>query len=430
MKGIVFYNARIIDPSVGLDVYGSLITKENKILSIENKIKPEFSEENFDSHDCKKNVLSPGIIDMSVSIGEPGYEHKENIVSATKSAVAGGVTTIISMPDTNPVIDDVPLLDFLLGRAKNFGLINVLPMASLTKNLEGKKMSEIGLLKKSGAIAFTDGYRSIANTNLMRNLFLYTSDFDALICHYLDVAELSESGSMNEGEISTRLGLKGIPKVSESIMLNRDIQLLESLKVGKYHALCISTSESMEIIKEAKTKFLKVTAATSPYHFIFNESEVINYRTFAKIKPPLRSEEDRVQIINGIKNDTIDIITSHHRPETEESKRLPFDQAEFGASGLETLLPATLSLFHNENISLINLLHKLTTAPANLLDLASGRLTSGSPADIMVFDPNRPWLVKSEEFFSKSKNSPFDGRPLQGKVLTTVVSGKIVYNIK
>ncbi len=423
----IFYNARIVDPSSGLDCNGSLIIENEKILSIEKDIKPEINDENIEVFNCNKNILSPGIIDIGVSIGEPGNEHKENIITATKSAAAGGVTTIISMPDTKPVIDDITLVDFIIRRAKNFGIVKVIPMASLSKNIDGQKMSEIGLLKNSGAIAFSDGYKSIQNTKLMKNLILYCSDFDALICHFTDDSDLSDGGVMNEGEISTRLGLKGIPPISESIILERDIKLLNSLKVGKYHASCITTKEAIDSIRVAKSKSLNISAATSQYHFILNESEVINYRTFAKLKPPLRSEQDRIEIIKGIKDNTIDVISSFHRPETEENKRLPFSLAKFGAAGLETLLPSTLNLYHSNEVSLLQLMHKLTTGPANLLNLDQGRLTPGSPADIILFDPDKPWVVKSEMFFSKSKNSPFNNLPMQGKVLMTIVSGKIVY---
>ncbi|PPR77531.1 MAG: Dihydroorotase [Alphaproteobacteria bacterium MarineAlpha2_Bin1] len=423
----ILYNARIIDPSSELDCYGSIIIENEKIISVEKNINYEINDNNIESYNCEKNVLSPGIIDIGVSIGEPGYEHKENIVSASKSAAAGGITTIISMPDTKPVIDDVTLVDFIIRRAKNLGIVKVIPMAGLSKNLDGNKMSEIGLLKNSGAIAFSDGYKSISNTNLMKNLILYCSDFDALICHFNDDNHLSDGGVMNEGEIATRLGLKGIPPVSESIILERDIQLLSALKVGKYHASCITTKEAIESIRRAKNKLLNISAATSPCHFLLNESEVINYRTFAKIKPPLRSEQDRIEVIKGIKDNTIDVISSFHRPETEENKRLPFSLANFGASGLETLLSSTLNLYHSKEVSLMQLMHKLTTGPADLLNLNQGRLTPGSPADIILFDPEKPWIVKSDKFYSKSKNSPFNNLPMQGKVLMTIVSGKIVY---
>ncbi len=426
----IFYNARIIDPSESLDCHGSLIINNDKVLSIEEETHPKITDKNIEQFNCKKKILCPGIIDIGVSIGEPGYEYKENIPSVTKAAAAGGITTIISMPDTKPVIDDISLIDFIIGRAKNFGLVNVIPMATLTKNLEGQKMSEIGLLKKSGAIAFTDGYKSVSNSNLMKNLILYLADFNALICHFADVNELSDGGAMNEGEIATRLGLKGIPSVSETIMLERDLQLLNSLGVGKYHATCISTEESISIIKRGKSKSLNISAATSPYHFMLNESEVMNYRTFAKLKPPLRSEKDRTAVIEGIKDNTIDIISSLHRPETEENKRLPFSQAKFGASGLETLLSSSLSLYHSNNISLMQLLDKMTSAPAKLMNLNKGKLTPGSIADIILFDPDKPWVVKGEKFYSKSKNTPFDNLPLQGKVLMTIVSGEIVYPFK
>ena len=423
----ILYNARIIDPSSNLDCNGSIVIENDKIDSILKNIKPDVTDKNIELYDCEKNILSPGIIDIGVSIGEPGYEYKEDINSVTKSAAAGGITTIISMPDTKPVIDDVSLVDFIIGRAKNSGIIKVFPMACLSQNINGQKMSEIGLLKNSGAIAFSDGYKSISNTNLMKNLILYCSDFDALICHFADVHELSDGGVMNEGEIATRLGLQGIPAVSESIILERDIQLLSTLKVGKYHAVCVTTKDSIESIRRAKNKSINISAATSPYHFLLNETEVMSYRTFAKLKPPLRSEQDRIEVIRGIKDNTIDVISSFHRPETEENKRLPFSLAKFGASGLETLLSSSLNLYHSNEVNLIQLMYKLTTGPANSLNLEQGRLTPGSPADIILFDLDKPWLVKSDKFYSKSKNTPFNNLPMQGKVLMTIVSGEIVY---
>ncbi len=425
-----FNNARIIDPYSGFDGIGSLLV-ENGLITQFNKNKPSSKNYNdVEIIECNKLVLCPGIIDLSVSTGEPGSEHKETINSATKAAAAGGITTIAIMPDTKPIIDDISLVEFIIQRAKNVGIINVLPMASLTKNCEGEYISEIGLLSEAGAIAFCDGYKSIGNANVMKRLLSYSKNFNALIAHHIEVPELKQNGVMNEGEISTRLGLEGITSVSEVIMLDRDIHLLKLFEEVRYHAISVSTYDSVQSIRKAKRNLKNISASVAPYHFLLNDSDVIDYKTFAKLLPPLRSEKDRLGIIEGIKDGTIEAISSHHRPETQEKKRLPFANAKFGASGLDTLLTLSLSLYHNEHMKLIEVIDRLTLGPSKILNIPSGKLAEGSPADLLLFDPDFPRKINKENFISKSKNSPFDKRPIQGKVIRTIVSGKTVYPFK
>ena len=423
---LILNNARIIDPDSGLDIFGFMHIKDGKIIYFENKKNEKFSE-NIEVIDCNNQILCPGIIDISVSTGEPGSEHKETIFTATRAAASGGITTIVTLPDTKPVIDDVALVEFIIRRAKNKGIVNVLPMASLTKNLAGEQMTEIGLLKKAGAVAFTDGYKSVSNAKIMKLSLAYASNFDALIVHHTEVPELVKNTDMNEGEVSTILGLEGSSSAAETIMIERDIRILKSNNCGRYHVSSISTAESVEVIRNAKKIINTISAAAAPYHFMLNEKEIFEYRTFAKLSPPLRTENDRQAIVEGIKDGSIEIITSHHRPEPQENKRLPFAKAAFGAAGLETLLAASLSLYHNKEMELINVLHRLTAGPANLPNLDSGKIKKGAPADLILFDPEAPWKVDSDNFLSKSKNSPFDKKPLQGKVLLTLVAGEIVF---
>ena len=363
---------------------------------------------------------------MRVFVGEPGAEHKGTMASASQAAAAGGVTTIVTMPNTDPVIDDVALVGYVRELARASAQVNVKPMAALTVGTAGGAMTELGLLHDAGAVAFTDGDRSIANAQVMRRALSYASARDLLICHYPEDADLARDGVMNEGEVAMRLGLPGIPSQGETIIVERDLRLLE-LTGARYHAALISTGDAIDAIRRAKQKGLRVTAAVAPHHFALNENEVVPYRTFAKTRPPLRSEGDRQAVVQGLVDGTIDVICSSHQPEDPESKRQPFAQAAFGVVGLETLLPIALELYHNGALQLPDLLAKMTSAPADILGLRSGRLTLGAPADLVIFDADKPWIVDAERLHSKSKNTAFDGRPTQGRVWRTVVAGRTIW---
>jgi dihydroorotase len=364
---------------------------------------------------------------MLVFSGEPGHEHRETLATASRAAAAGGVTTIVCMPNTDPVIDDVALVDFILRRARDTAQVNIHPMAAMTKGLLGEEMTEIGLLREAGAVAFTNGKRSLANAKIMRNVLSYAKDFGALIIHHVEDPSLAGDGVMNEGEISTRLGLRGIPTAAEALMLERDVRLVE-LTGGRYHAGQISCRASLDIIRAAKARGLPVTCGVSVNHLTLNENDIGPYRTFFKLRPPLRSEDDRKAMVEGVASGDIDVIVSAHDPKDADVKRRPFAEASDGAIGLETLLSAALRLYHNGSVDLITLLRALTTNPARLLGLESGRLAKGAPADLVLIDLDTPYVVAPEQLRSRSKNTPFDGAKLEGRALLTLVAGRPVYN--
>lgn len=420
-----YLNARLLDPAAGRDETGDLLTIGDRIADV-GALFGDGAPEDATVVDCTDLCLAPGLIDMMASLGEPGREHKETIDTATRAAAIGGVTTIVASPDTRPIIDEIALVQFLERSAAVSGHVRVLPAATVTKGMRGEEMTEMGLLTEAGAILFTDAYRSITNAQVLRRALSYASTFDALIAHYTETPELVGDGVMNEGETATRLGLSGAPGAAETIMLERDLRIAE-LTGGRYHALSISTAESVHAVRRAKEKGLRVSCGVAPYHFALNDNEVGQYRTFAKVRPPLRGEEDRQAVVEGLADGTIDVIASHHRPEDPEAKRLPFAQAAFGAVGLETLLAISLDLFHTNRLSLLDLVTRLSTKPADVLGLPQGRLAKGTPADLVLFDPGAPWRIDAEAFQSKSKNTPFDRRPVQGRVRRTVVAGTTVH---
>lgn len=423
---IALVNARLVDPATGLDAFGGLLISNGVIADLGTHI-TEDSIEGAEPLDCGGRTVAPGLIDMMVYAGEPGHENRETLATASRAAAAGGVTTIVCMPDTDPVIDDVALVDFILRRARDTALVHVHPMAALTKNLSGEDMAEIGLLHEAGAIAFTNGKTSIANARVMRNVLAYANDFGALVVHHLEDAALAKGGVMNEGEVATRLGLRGVPTTAETIMLERDIRLVE-LTGGRYHAGQISCRASLDVIRAAKARGLPVTCGVSINHLTLNENDIGHYRTFFKMKPPLRAEDDRRAMVEGVASGDIDVIVSAHDPRGAEGKRRPFAEAGDGAVGLETLLGAALRLYHNGEVTLHRLLGALSATPATLLGLSSGRLTKGAPADLVLIDLETPWTVKPEELCSKSKNTPFDGARLEGRALVTFVAGRPVYH--
>ncbi len=376
--------------------------------------------------DCKGHVLCPGLIDMQVFTGEPGQEHRETLKTASQAAAAGGVTTMVVMPDTEPVIDQVALVDYIQRRGRDNAVVNVHVMAAMTRGLKGQDMTEIGLLQRAGAIAFTNGKTSVANTRVMRNVLLYAKDFGALIAHHTEDPYLTEGTVMNAGEVATRLGLPGVNKAAETIVLERDVRLVE-LTGGRYHAAAISCAESLGVVRAAKARNLPVTCGASINHLTLNENDIGPYRTFFRLKPPLRSETDRTAMVRGLAAGDIDVIVSSHDPQDADTKRHPFAEAADGAIGLETLLAAALRLVHNGEIGLLPLLKAMTINPAKLLGLPSGRLEKGAPADLILVDLGQPWVVDKAMLKARSKNSPFDESKMQGRVLTTMVAGATVY---
>ena len=418
--------ARLIDPSTGLDETGGVLIEDGKILELGPSVTAG-SIGDAQVIDCGGHVLAPGLIDMLVFSGEPGHEHRETLSTTSRAAAAGGVTTIICMPNTEPVIDDVALVDFIMRRARDTARINVHPMAAMTKGLKSEEMAEIGLLRDAGAIAFTNGKTSLADAKMMRNVLAYAKDFGALIIHHLEEPTLAQNGVMNEGEVATRLGLPGIPREAETIMLERDLRLAE-LTGGRYHAGQISCRASLDIIRAAKARGLPVTCGVSINHLTLNENDIGPYRTFFKMRPPLRSEDDRAAMVEGIASGDIDVIVSAHDPQDADGKRRPFAEAADGAIGVETLLSAALRLYHDGSVDLSTLLRALTANPARLLGLPSGRLAKGAPADLVLIDLDTPFVVNPELLRTRSKNTPLDEARLQGRALMTLVAGRAVYN--
>jgi dihydroorotase len=418
--------ARLIDPGTGLDETGGVLIEDGKIVDLGPQVTAGSVGE-AQVIDCGGHVLAPGLIDMLVFSGEPGHEHRETLSTTSRAAAAGGVTTIICMPNTEPVIDDVALVDFIMRRARDTARINVHPMAAMTKGLKSEEMAEIGLLRDAGAIAFTNGKTSLADAKMMRNVLAYAKDFGALIIHHLEEPTLAQNGVMNEGEVATRLGLPGIPREAETIMLERDLRLAE-LTGGRYHAGQISCRASLDIIRAAKERGLPVTCGVSINHLTLNENDIGPYRTFFKMRPPLRSEDDRRAMVEGIASGDIDVIVSAHDPQDADGKRRPFAEAADGAIGVETLLSASLRLYHDGSVDLATLLRAMTANPASLLGLPSGRLAKGAPADLVLIDLDTPFVVNPEHLRTRSKNTPFDEARLQGRALMTLVAGRAVYN--
>src|SRR5690242_7281601 len=370
-RPILLANARIVDPSRDLDTRGDLLIADGQIRDTKRGIGAAGVPEGTEVYDCKGKVVAPGLIDMRAFIGEPGAGHRETLASASEAAAAGGVTTIICQPDTSPTIDNPATVDFVLRRARDTAIVHVHPMAALTKDLAGQEMTEIGLLKAAGAVAFTDGAKSITNAQVLRRALTYAGDFDALIVHHTEDPDLIGDGVMNECEFAARLGLLGIPRAAETVMLERDIRLV-ALSGGRYHAASITCGESLDVLRRAKDAGLNVTAAASVNHVTLNENDIGSYRTFLKLSPPLRAEDDRKKLIEALAGGLVDVLMSDHNPQDVETKRLPFAEASPGAIGLETMLSAALRLVHNEELPLIALLRAMSTRPAELLGLPGG----------------------------------------------------------
>jgi dihydroorotase len=422
----LYTNARLIDPSVGRDEIGGVLCNGEIISEIGAHLNDGKPQTNSKVVNCKGHCLVPGLVDMRAHLGEPGEEHKETLETAGRSAVSGGVTTIVCLPNTEPAIDDMSVVEFVARRARQLGLSKVYPYGAVSKKLEGKEIAELGMLSEAGAIAFTDGFKPVSDIQLMFRALSYAKTYGLLIIQHPDERGLSNGGVMNSGETATRLGLTGIPREAEIIMVERDIRLVE-MSGGKLHFAHLSTSDAINAVRQAKARGLSITCDTAPPYFALNEFAIGDYRTFAKLSPPLRMEDDRQAVIEGLKDGTIDAIASDHTPQDEESKRLPFSEAAAGGVGLETLLPITLELYHNHHMSLIEALALITHRPAQLLGLNAGTLGVGRRADFVILDPERGWKVEDKTLKSKSKNSPFDGRPVQGRVMQTIIDGRLIF---
>ncbi|MHC1549168.1 dihydroorotase [Phyllobacterium sp. K27] len=428
MNTTVLDNARIVDPSRDLDEIGTLIIQDGKIVASGADARHQGTPDGATIIDCRGKAVLPGLVDARVFIGEPGGEHRETIASASHAAAAGGVTSIIMMPDTDPVIDNVALVEFVKRTARDTAVVNVYPAAAVTKGLSGEEMTEIGLLREAGAVAITEGRHSIANTQLMRRALTYARDFGIVLAHETQDAHLGVNGVMNEGLYASWLGLSGTPREAEVIPLERDMRLA-ALTKGAYHAAQISTAMSAEVVSRAKQNGLNVTSAVSINHLSLNENDIGEFRTFFRLQPPLRLEEDRLAMVESLRDGTIDIIVSAHDPQDVDTKRLPFADAAAGAIGLETLLGAALRLYHNGDVPLLRIIETLSTAPARIFGLDAGSLRPGSVADMTIVDLDEPWIVREEDLTSRSKNSCFEGARFQGRVVQTFVAGKLVFSI-
>ena len=423
----VFQNARIVDPSRGLDEIGTVVVDGKKIVAAGAGAHNQGVPDGASVVDCSGKAIIPGLVDGRVFVGEPGAEHRETIASASLAAAAGGVTSIVTMPDTDPVIDDIALVEFVLRTARDTASVNVFPAAAITKALEGREMTEFGLLREAGAVAFTDGRHTIASSLVMRRALTYARDFGAVIAHEVEDADLASSGVMNQGLYASWLGLPGIPREAELIPLERDLALAR-LTGANYHAAKISTAMSVAAVARAKADGANVTAGVSINNLSLNENDIGEYRTFFRLAPPLRNEDDRLAMVEAIKDGTVDIIVSSHDPQDVDTKRLPFADAAAGAIGLETLLAVALRLYHNDDVPLLRLIDVLSTAPARLFGLPGGTLKPGAQADLAVVDLGEPWVVTEADIRSRSKNTCFEGARLQGKVLQTMVAGRTVFS--
>jgi dihydroorotase len=425
-RPLLITGARLLDPATRLDARGGLLVVDGRIAEIGPHVTAAIAPAGAETIEARGVCLAPGLVDMRVQLGEPGAEHKERIESGALAAAAGGVTSLALMPSTEPPIDDPAMVEFVARRARQVRLVKVYPMAAVTKGLRGAEMAELGLLKAAGAVAFTDGERAVANARVLRRALSYATLLDALIVQHPEEPELAAGGVVTEGHLASRLGLPGIPAVAEVMMVERDLRLAE-LTGARLHVAHVSTAAAIAAIRAAKARGVRVTCDATPHHLMLNELEIEGYRTFAKVSPPLRCEADRAAVVAGLVDGTIDAVASDHGPQDQDSKRLPFVQAAFGVVGLQTMLPVCLGLVHEGRIGLLDLLARLTCAPADLLGLDAGRLRKGAPADLVLFDPDAPWKVTEGAILSLSKNTAFEGRLVQGRLVRTIVDGRAVW---
>ena len=427
MKRIAFRNARLIDPASGLDTKGGLLVENGRIADVGPRLFNDAEANDPEVIDCRGLVLAPGLIDCRVFTGEPGAEHRESLESASAAAAAGGITSMIVMPNTDPVIDEPSLVDFLLRRAQATAKVRVLPCAALTKGLLGETMTEMGLLQEAGAVAFTDGDRTVANARVLRRALDYAATFNALVIAHAEDPELVKGASATEGEFATRLGLPSAPSIAEAMMVERDIRLVE-LTGARTHFGQISTRASLEVIASAKARGLPITCGVAAHYLALNELDVGAYYTFRKMRPPLRCEDDRAAMVEGVASGVIDVIVSSHEPQGADTKRQPFASAAAGSVGLETLLPVALSLVHDGQASLSHVLGAMTAAPARIFGLPTGTLARGAPADLVLLDEGEPFVVDAEKLHSRARNTAFDGRKFQGRAVKTFVGGEMVFS--
>lgn len=426
MTATVFTNARIVDPSRQIDAIGTVIIADGVIAAAGPDAQNQGVPDGAEIIDATGKTILPGLVDARVFCGEPGAEHRETIASASRAAAAGGVTSFIMMPDTHPVIDDVALVEFVRRTASATACVNVFPAAAITKGLQGAELSEFGLLRDAGAVMLTEGRHTLASNTVMRRALTYARDMGLVVSHATQDAELG-SGVMNEGLLASWLGLPGIPREAETIPLMRDL-ILARLTRARYHAAELSTAMAANAVKNAKDDGLDITAGISINNLCLNENDVGEYRTFFRLSPPLRSEDDRLAMIEALKNGTLDVIVSSHDPQDVDTKRQPFSEAAAGAIGLETLLAAALRLYHSGDVSLMRLVEALSTNPARIFGLPGGTLKPGSPADLVLVDLDQPWLVRKNDIHSLSKNTTFEDARMQGRVLQTMVAGSKVYS--
>jgi dihydroorotase len=421
---LLIRHARLLDPASGLDTTGDLLVESERIAAVGGDLSAYAGD--VETVNADRLCLAPGLVDMRVQLREPGAEHLESIESGGRAAAAGGVTTMVALPNTEPPVDDVSVVEFLARRAREARLAKVHTYAAATKGLAGRELTEMGLLAANGALGFTDGVKAVADALVMRRVLAYARSFDLLVLQHPEEPSLARAGEVNEGEIATRLGLAGITPMAELIMVERDLRLVE-ITGARYHAAHVSTAAAIDAVRQAKARGLPVTCDTAPPYFVLNETAVGDYRTFAKLSPPLRSEWDRRAVIEGLRDGTIDAIASDHAPWDQDSKRLPFSSAAYGIVGLETLLALSLELYHNRHVGLLDLVRLTTLNPAQILRLPVGRLAVGAPADLVLFDPDQSWRICPDAFLSKSKNAPFDDRPVKGRVRLTIVDGRTIF---
>lgn len=425
MRELAIVNAQLVDPASGRQGPGALLLRDGAIAEIAWGAAPATGE-GVQRVDAGGLILAPGLVDLRAFLGEPGAEFRETLGTGSQAAAAGGVTTVVCRPDTDPPIDDPAIIDFIKRRARDKAVVNVLPAAALTKGIEGREITEFGLLLEAGAVAFTDGSRAVRNPQVMRRAMIYGRDFDALLMNHLEDPDLRGAGVMNEGEFASRKGLPGIPIEAETVMLERDIRLARATG-ARYHAAMISCAESVELVRRAKADGVRITCGVSINNLTLNENDVGDYRTFCKVSPPLRHEDERLAMVAALAEGVIDVVVSDHDPQDVETKRQPFAEAANGALGIETMLSAALRMVHAGQTDLPTLLAALSTRPAALLGLSCGRLSVGAPADLILLDPDAPYVVDKRKLKSRAKNSPFDEARLDGLVRTTFVAGRVVY---